>query len=112
MIKFFFIILVFNFLLGCQSMKEGFSLQKKQAADEFLVEKKNPLVQPPEYGELPAPTDLNVDKTKNNENEIEKLLGSENTKTQSNELGNNSNKVEENILEKIKNRWKYLRIYT
>ena len=46
MIRLFFIILVFNFLVGCKTMKEGFSLQKKQAADEFLVEKKNPLVQP------------------------------------------------------------------
>jgi len=104
MIRLFFIILVFNFLAGCNTMKEGFSLQKKQSADEFLVEKKNPLVQPPEYGELPMPTDLNVDQTQTSENEIEKLLGSENTKQQSIELENNSNKIEENILEKIKNK--------
>ena len=77
MIRLFFILLVFNFLVSCQTMKEGFSLQKKQAADEFLVEKKNPLVQPPEYGELPTPTDSNIDKTKTSENEIEKLLGSD-----------------------------------
>ena len=102
--KYILPILIFAFLQGCSSVTEGFKLKKGNTGDEFLVEKKNPLVQPPEYGELPAPTDLNVDKTKNNENEIEKLLGSENTKTQSNELGNNSNKVEENILEKIKNR--------
>ena len=104
MIKLFFIILVFNFLLGCQSMKEGFSLQKKQAADEFLVEKKNPLVQPPEYGELPNPSESKVKKNDTTENEIEKLLGSENNKEQSIEFGSNSNKIEENILEKIKNR--------
>tara|TARA_B100001113_G_scaffold218910_1_gene179563 strand:+ start:88 stop:402 length:315 start_codon:yes stop_codon:yes gene_type:complete len=104
MIRLFFIILVFNLLVGCKTMKEGFSLQKKQAADEFLVEKKNPLVQPPEYGELPTPTNSNIEETKTNENEIEKLLGSESTKQQSIEFGNNSNKVEENILEKIKNR--------
>ncbi len=104
MIRLFFILLVFNFLVSCQTMKEGFSLQKKQAADEFLVEKKNPLVQPPEYGELPTPTDSNIDKTKTSENEIEKLLGSENSEQESIEIGNNSNKVEENILEKIKNR--------
>tara|TARA_Y100000816_G_C25557147_1_gene301172 strand:- start:12 stop:269 length:258 start_codon:yes stop_codon:yes gene_type:complete len=85
-------------------MKEGFSLQKKQAADEFLVEKKNPLVQPPEYGELPTPTDKNLDKTKTSENEIENLLSSEGIKSESIELGSNSNKIEENILEKIKNR--------
>ncbi len=104
MIRLFFIILVFNFLVGCKTMKEGFSLQKKQAADEFLVEKKNPLVQPPEYGELPTPTDKNLDKTKTSENEIENLLSSEGIKSESIELGSNSNKIEENILEKIKNR--------
>ena len=104
MIRFFFIILFFNFLVGCQTMKEGFSLKKKQAADEFLVEKKNPLVQPPEYGELPAPSDSNLDKIKNNDNDIENLLGSESTKKQLFELENNSNNVEESVLEKIKNR--------
>ncbi len=104
MIRLFFIILVFNFLAACQTMKDGFSLRKKEAADEFLVEKKNPLVQPPKYGELPTPTDSNVDQTNNDQNKIEKLLGSESTKQQSTEFGNNSNKVEENILEKIKNR--------
>ena len=67
--------------------------KKKQAADEFLVEKKNPLVEPPEYGELPTPTDTNLDETKTSENEIENLLNSEGTKSQSIELGNNSNKT-------------------
>ncbi len=104
MIRLFFIILVFNFLVGCKTMNEGFSLKKKQAADEFLVEKKNPLVEPPEYGELPTPTDTNLDEAKTSENEIESLLNSESIKSQPIELGNNSNKIEENILEKIKNR--------
>ena len=104
MIRLFFIILFFNFLVGCQTMKEGFSLKKKQAADEFLVEKKNPLVQPPKYGELPTPTNSNIDETKTGDNKIKKLLGTENTKQQSIGLKNSSNKVEENILEKIKNR--------
>ena len=98
-----FIILI-NLLNSCQSVTDGFKLKKKDGADEFLVEKKNPLVQPPKYGELPTPTDSNVDQTNNDQNKIEKLLGSESTKQQSTEFGNNSNKVEENILEKIKNR--------
>ena len=34
-----FIILVFNFLIGCQSVKEGFTLQKQSTADEFLGKK-------------------------------------------------------------------------
>ena len=98
--------------MGARLWKKDFHLKKKQAADEFLVEKKNPLVQPPEYGELPTPTDSNIDKTKTSENEIEKLLGSDGGDQKSIEIGNNSNKVEENILEKIKNRWESLKIFT
>ena len=104
MIRLFFIIFVFNFLVGCQTMQEGFSIQKSRGADEFLVEKKNPLVQPPEYGELPTPSESNEKQNDAEENEIEKLLGSDINKGQSNESGGSSNKVEENILEKINNR--------
>ena len=104
MIRIFFIILVFNFLIGCQSVREGFTLQKQRAADEFLVEKKNPLVQPPEFEKLPTPTDPNIDESNINEDNVEKLLGLEKTKQQNNELESSSNNVEENILEKINNR--------
>ena len=31
------------------------TLKKRNTADEFLVEKKNPLVLPPVYGDLPLP---------------------------------------------------------
>ena len=104
MIRFFFVLLIFNFLAGCQSMKEGFSLQKKQGADEFLVEKKNPLVQPPEYGKLPTPTNSNLEQTTEDVNDIEKLLGSQNNNQGTIEPGSSSGKIEENILEKIKSR--------
>mgnify|MGYP001434822216 CR=1 FL=1 len=47
-----FIITLFN---SCGSIKEGFSMQKKDNTDEFLVEKKNPLKLPPNFNELPIP---------------------------------------------------------
>ena len=103
MIRIFLVILIFNFLTGCQSMKEGLTLQKAKGADEFLVEKKNPLVQPPEFGKLPTPTDPNIDEKNNDENNIEELLGLENTNQQSIEFESSPNNIEENILEKIKN---------
>jgi len=37
--------------------KQIFTNQKKSSTDEFLVEKKSPLVQPPEYNELPIPSE-------------------------------------------------------
>ena len=43
------------FLFSCSGLKKGFSNQKKNNSDEFLVEKKAPLVMPPDYKELPKP---------------------------------------------------------
>ena len=41
------------FLTGCQNVRENLSMKKKKSVDEFLIEKKNPLVLPPEFSELP-----------------------------------------------------------
>ena len=51
--------LMFIFLNGCQKLKDNLSLKKKANTDEFLVQKKNPLIYPPNYRALPEP------KTKN-----------------------------------------------
>ena len=42
-------------LYSCGTIKEGFTNQKKKSSDEFLVEKKSPLIMPPEYDDLPIP---------------------------------------------------------
>ena len=46
---------MFIFLNSCQGIKDNLSIKKKQNTDEFLVEKKNPLVFPPDYDKLPKP---------------------------------------------------------
>ena len=46
-------------LVGCQSVKNTLTLKKDQSVDEFLIEKKNPLVLPPDYSELPVPKKQN-----------------------------------------------------
>ena len=38
-------------LVGCQSVKDGLTGKRANNSDEFLIEKKNPLVMPPEYEE-------------------------------------------------------------
>ena len=53
--KYILIILIFNLLQSCGSVSEGFKLKKGNTGDEFLVEKKNPLVLPPNFNELPEP---------------------------------------------------------
>ena len=62
-------------IFSCGTIKEGFTNQKKNSSDEFLVEKKSPLVMPPEFNELPKPRN---EITQNNleDNKIEKLLNS------------------------------------
>ena len=54
--------LAFIILVGCQSVKNTLSLKKDQNVDEFLIEKKNPLVLPPDYSQLPVPKKKNETK--------------------------------------------------
>ena len=63
---YFLPVLVSVLLSSCGTIKEGFSSQKKNNSDEFLVEKKSPLVMPPDYAQLPIPK---TDKLENNEEE-------------------------------------------
>ena len=55
-------ILALTILMGCPSVKNALTLQKGESVDEFLIEKKNPLVLPPDYSELPVPKKQNETK--------------------------------------------------
>ena len=104
--KYFKLLIFFQlilFLYSCSTVKEGFTNQKKSSSDEFLVEKKSPLVMPPDYNDLPVP-DQNKETVETNENKIKDLV----TKNE-NENGENNNSedgnldIEQSILKKIKN---------
>ena len=88
-------------IFSCGTIKDGFTNQKKNSSDEFLVEKKSPLVMPPEFNELPKPRN---EITQNNleDNKIEKLLNSSEKSKISETSGDNVN-LEQSLLEKIKN---------
>ena len=88
-------------IFSCGTIKEGFTNQKKNSSDEFLVEKKSPLVMPPEFNELPKPRN---EITQNNleDNKIEKLLNSSDESKIPETSGDNLN-LEQSLLEKIKN---------
>ena len=85
--KFFKIIIClkfFIFLINCGGgwgdFKKTMSGQKTNNTDEFLIKKKDPLVLPPEYGELPLPKS---NKKKSQEVSIENILRSnDNTKNE------------------------------
>ena len=76
--KFNFYLIIFSILLAsCQSVKDGLSGRKTENSDEFLVKKKNPLVMPPKFMELPKPKTLNLEDEKNRieeETNVENLL--------------------------------------
>ena len=102
----FYLFLIIFSLSGCQSVKDGLTGQKKSNSDEFLIEKKNPLVLPSEYDKLPQPTTLSQ-KEINNEQEInlEAILKKQTTKSSSASTNNNlSESLEQSILKKIKDK--------
>ena len=57
----FYLIIFSIFLTSCQSIKDGLSGRKSENSDEFLVKKKNPLVMPPKFMELPEPKEETLD---------------------------------------------------
>ena len=92
---------LFLFFLSCGTVKEGFSNQKKNNSDEFLVEKKTPLVMPPNYNELPEPK-INQQEIKKEKNPIKSLLLQEEDDLNNNEIDDKDKKLEDSLLEKIK----------
>ena len=103
-IKIFLIFsLMFFLLASCGTVKEGFSMQKKDNSDEFLVEKKLPLLMPPNFNELPVPKSQSILENDKND-EIKKLITkSENNSSNSDSSTNNNSTFEELLLGKIKN---------
>ncbi len=84
--KLFLIIFIFSFVSGCGSVSEGFKLKKGNTGDEFLVEKKNPLVLPPDFSELPQPGSKNIS-NENEDNSFEgKILSKDNSSQDSSNI--------------------------
>ena len=103
MIKNYFLIAVLFLLSSCQNVKDALSGKKYENSDEFLVIKKNPLVLPPNFNDLPTPKDV-VDNTQieNIENEIEDLLSSIKENDEEVVESSDSKATESFVLEKIK----------
>ena len=56
--KTIYILTIIFFVTSCQTMnsaKRSLTGEKKVLTDEFLVKKKNPLIIPPDYENLPTP---------------------------------------------------------
>ena len=87
---------------GCQSVKDGLTGQKRTTSDEFLVQKKNPLILPPDYQNLPKPINEKTtgDTNQDVDNDIQKILGQK-SEVQKKKT-NNKTSLESSILKKIK----------
>ena len=87
------------FLNSC----EGFKLKKKSSSgEEFLINKKDPLILPPDFSELPKPNEK-ITENDDNEDDIdfEKVFnGDGNKKSKSEEVTSESG-IKKIILEKI-----------
>ena len=96
----FLIILMCATLLSCTSIREGMSSSKNNT-DEFLIEKKAPLVMPPDFNELPIPSNSSIEN--NEEGGVKKIIIKSGNENSNMENSNNSEGgLEKSILEKIK----------
>jgi len=96
-----FILLVL--LTSCENIQKGLGL-KKDAPNEFLIEKRNPLTMPPNFDLLP-PDSVNQDNKKDEKDNLKEIfnknLGKDNQNSGVNK-GTDSGSFEKSILEKIK----------
>ena len=95
------LILILLLTSSCQGAKEALQgNQRSDGSDEFLVEKKNPLSMPPDFNELPEPSE-NLQSQETLEND--KLKNKLQIKTKRNiDTKNSETSIEKKIIEKIK----------
>ena len=98
------LIILFSFsLYACQTVKEAVGGKKRsEQSDEFLVQKKNPLVMPPDYEKLPTPGNKEVStETFSDDNEVKNILNIQESDTSGSNNNDNSSDLESSIIEKI-----------
>jgi len=98
--KILFILSLVFLIVSCNSVdsiKKGLTGEKRQGADEFLIKKKDPLILPPDFQDLPLPDERIIAKeeTSNFEKAIEEAVIEETSATSS---------IEQSILKKIQKR--------
>ena len=99
--KIIYILVLIYFVTSCadtfDSMKRGLTGSKRKSADEFLVKKKDPLILPPDFENLPTPDERDV------------LLGEDSIfqeilEDEEKEDSSGSKSVESSILKKIRSK--------
>ena len=97
------ILVLLIFTYSCNTVSEaGKTLrnEKTKTTDEFLVEKKEPLVMPPDYNKIPEPDSLKKSQV-DEKDKIKKILRKDKLKAETKQ-NNTSNKIEQSIIDKIR----------
>ena len=110
--KIFKLLFLLLFLYSCGSVGEALQGKKRSdQGDEFLIDKKNPLVMPPDFDKLPKPGEANIESTKDivsNQSNIKDLIKKqddcvlENNCDENTSSSDQSSSIENSILKKIK----------
>jgi PBP1b-binding outer membrane lipoprotein LpoB len=89
-------------LNSCSSLSEAGKVMRNEKSgktDEFLIKKKGPLTQPPDFEVIPEPGSI-VKNTEPEKNNIKKILNKAQSKPSNNQ--SKSSSTEESILNQIK----------
>ncbi len=98
--KIIYMLSIICLLTSCETMgdvKRGLTGEKTLSTDEFLIKKKDPLIMPPDYQNLPTPDERAI--AKEEISNFEKSLG-----TSIEESSSTSSSVEGSILKKIQSK--------
>ena len=98
--KIIYLFALIFFVVSCESLssvKRGLTGEKRSSADEFLIEKKDPLILPPDYRNLPIPDEriVNTEEISTFEKTLEASI-EDNSST--------SSSAEESILKQIQSK--------
>ena len=100
-INIFILIFLSTFIHSCQGAKDALQGKKRsEQSDEFLVKKKNPLVMPPDYDDLPEPSDDENPDDEEDNIDIQKIIGVYNQDTEINS-SESVKSIEDFVLENI-----------
>ena len=98
--KIIYILSLIFFITSCNtldSVKKGLTGEKRDSVDEFFIKKKDPLIIPPDFEDLPTPDELSTETAEISdfEKDLEILI-----EDNSSESGS----VEDSILKKIRSK--------
>ena len=99
--KIILILVITSFITSCRgtfsSIKRGLTGEKQNSTDEFLIQKKDPLILPPDFENLPTPDEkaAAVEDVLSIERELENLIENDSSSSKS---------LEDSVLKKIQSK--------